>query len=449
MGSVVLIPAALSIWFCLRRTPVDALLSVYLTAVLFCPDWARWVLPHLPDPTCDEAAILPLVALVLLRYRPRWKFSFLDFLIFPLPVIMGLSEYVNAGYADAQNLLFDMLASSILPYLMAKLLINSHALRVRFAKHLVLCLSVLFFTSLYEFKFAVNPFHMLFNRFFPSQGDGWVTTFRDGFPRVAGPFSHAILNGVVLMIGLQFAIWLKDSRLWERRKSALSVTALLLELLITFTRGPQIGAVLSYCLHWLGGGPNAKHRARILGAAVLLIGVPVAVWFLSYASVGRMAARNEAQETAAYRKEMVDKYIAIARSKSWLGWGTSGYPRVAGMASIDNYYLLLSLRHGFIAAGLLVGVLLSTLFRLYRNGMRYAPLAPPARSLSFALAGIYAGLTFALATVYMGLNLVPLFFFLTGVTENYLLAGGDKTLRLRAEPAPPEKKTFQFQRVIA
>ena len=222
MGSVVLIPAALSVWFCLRRSPVDALLSVYLTAVLFCPDWARWVLPRLPDPTRDEAAILPLIALVLLRYRPRWKFSFLDFLIFPLPLIMGISEYVNAGYADAQNLLFDMLASSIFPYMMAKLLINSQALQVRFAKHLVLCLSLLFFTSLYEFKFAVNPFHTLFSRFFPGQGDGWVTIFRKGFPRVAGPFSHAILNGVVLMIGLQFAIWLKDSRLWERRKSNLS-----------------------------------------------------------------------------------------------------------------------------------------------------------------------------------------------------------------------------------
>ena len=449
MGSIVLIPAVLSIWFCLRRSPVDALLSVYLTAVLFCPDWARWVLPGLPDPTCDEAAILPLVVIVFLRFRPRWKLSLLDFLIFPLPLIMSVSEYVNAGYADAQNLIFDMLASSIFPYMMAKLLINSHGLRVRFAKHIVLCLSLLFFTSLYEFKFAVNPFHALFNRFFPGQGDGWITTFRYGFPRVAGPFSHAILNGVVLMIGLQLAVWLKDSRLWERRKSMLSVSALLIELLITFTRGPQIGALLAYCIHWLGGGRDVKRRARLLGAAAILIGIPVAVWFQSYASVGRIAARSEAQETAAYRKEMVDKYIAIARSKSWLGWGTSGWPRVAGMASIDNYYLLLSLRHGFIATSLLIGILLSTMFRLFRNGMRYAPSAAPARSLSFALAGIYAALTFSLATVYMGLNVVPLFFLLTGVTENYLLAGGDKALRLRADPALPEKKALQFRRVIA
>lgn len=458
MGSIVLVPAFFSLWLLTRRSLNEAFLSVYLAALLLLPGWARWTLPGLPDPTFDQAAILPIAIVFLVKKRSDWKLSFLDGLIFSLLLVMSLSEYVNAGYADAQNMLFDMLFSGALPYLLAKSLINTNALRVRFAKQFVLCLSLVFLTTLYEFKFAVSPFRLIFDRFFPGQGAGWITTFRYGFPRGAGPFGHPISNGVVTMIGLQFAFWLNDSRLWEPlfawsafrvRKSTTLVAALILELLLTFTRGPQIGAFLAWCVLWVGRGRDVRKRSLALCVGAMLIGVPASLWFQSYASVGRAAALTQSQETAAYRKELADKYIDIAREKSWLGWGTSGWPKDPGMPSIDNYYLLLSLMHGFIATGILITILLSTVVRLYRNGLENALLDAPARSLSFALAGIYAGLGFALATVYMGLNVIPIFFMLTGFTEGFLLAGGDRTLRSRVQVSSREQRRFDFQRIVA
>ncbi len=457
MGSIVLVPAFFAIWYAIRRSLADAFILVYLSSVLLLPGWARWVLPHLPDPTFDEAAILPLVAIFVIKGNSKWQFSFLDLLISLLLLVMGISEYVNAGYADAQNMIFDMLASGVFPYALAKQLINTHALRIRFAKQFVLCLSIVFVTTLYEFKFAVNPFQLVFDRFFPGQSAGWVTTFRYGFPRVAGPYGHAISNGIITLIGLQFAFWLKDNRAWEPyfkwsagklRKSSAFVGAMLVEMVMTFTRGPQIGALLAYCLNWAGKGQDIKRRSLLLLSVFIFVGVPAIMWFDAYASVGRASALTQSQETAAYRKEMIDKYVDVAREKSWLGWGTSGWPKDPGMPSIDNYYLLLSLMHGFLATGLLLAILLTTIVRLYLNGLKNPPLAPPSRSLSFALAGIYAGLTFALAAVYMGLNVIPVFFLLTGFTECFLLHGGDKTLRAKSEVFAAKPK-FHFQRIVA
>jgi hypothetical protein len=457
MGFVVLMPAFLSLWYCVRRSLPEAFISVYMITVFLLPGWGRWVLPGLPDPTFDQATILPIIAIFLFKRGWNFRISFLDTLIILLAGVMNISEYVNAGYLDAQNLFADTLLSIVFPYFLAKFLINTTALRVQFARRIVWSVAIVFVISLYELRFGLNPYRMVFDHFFPGQGDGWVTTFRYGLPRVAGPYGHAISNGVATMIGVQFAFWLSASKLWEPRfrwpvwpigKATTLLGAAIMELVITFTRAPQIGAVIAWCVAWIGKGTNPKGRARTAFVIIIFAGIPIASWFNSYVSVGRAGALTQAQETAAYRKELLDKYMNTAIEHSWLGWGTSGYPKVPGMPSIDNYYLLLSLMHGFIATGILLLILISTTVRLFRNGMQIAPLSGSITSLSFVLTGTYVGLIFALATVYLGLNVVPIFFMLTGFTEGYLQAGGDRTLLSRQPRPQAAKQQFQFQRVV-
>jgi hypothetical protein len=124
---------------------------------------------------------------------------------------------------------------------------------------------------------------------------------------------------------------------------------------------------------------------------------------------------------------------------------------VNGMSSIDNYYLLLALMHGVIAMGLFVLILAAMIVRLFRDGMRNAPLPPPASSLSFILFGIYIGIAFAIATAYLGLNAIPIFFMLTGYAEGHLVNGGDASLLAanRTRPKQVVDNRFQFQRIVA
>jgi hypothetical protein len=452
MSSLALLPGLLAVVWIARRSPRQAYLDIYLFALFLLPGWCRFIAPGTPDPTFQEAAILPIAASAALPLLRRWKASLIDLLVFAFAAQVGYSEYVNAGYKEAQNLLFDMIAAGVLPYLLARGFTVSAADRVRFVKRVVVYLAILTVFFTFEFRFGLNPFRLVFDRFFPGQGDGWVTTFRYGLARTAGPFGHAILAGVVFLIGLHLQRWLENSGHWERRfanvhlpglTKARSLTIVLfLGIAMTMVRGPQIGAVLAAAVCAIGSGPNPRKRARWVLLAILIVGIPAAIAGYQYASVGRAAAADASQESAAYRKELMDKYVDIAKEHSLLGWGRNGWPKVPGMPSIDNYYLLLSLMHGVTATALLALLIVTLITRLLRNGMRTGQLQPAGSSLSFRLAGIYAGLAFAILTVYLGDSVIPIFFTLTGFTESYLQSGGDRTLLSPAPPAPAAARRF-------
>ena len=316
-------------------------------------------------------------------------------------------------------------------------------------KRIVVLIALLACILTYEFKFAYNPYRRIFDVFFPGQGDGWVTTFRYGFARIAGPFGHAILAGIVFLIAFQLQRWLQQCGHWEQHfrrfrtrwsKAQLLTAALVLGILMTMVRGPQIGTLLAIAVTYMGKGNNPKRRAKFVLLAILLVGIPAAIIGYNYASVGRAAATTTSQESAAYRKELIDKYVDIALEHSALGWGRNGWPKVLGMPSIDNYYLLLTLMHGVPAVGMLLLILVSLVVRLLRNGFRSAPAKPQGSSLSFTLAGIYVGFAFSILTVYMGDNVIPIFFTVVGFSEGYLQAGGDASVMRTAEraagPAP-------------
>ncbi len=446
MSILAILPGFFAIFWIARRSAHAAYLDVYLLSLLLLPGWCRFIAPGTPDPTFYESAILPIAAVAIVPLLRRWRFSFIDLLVVAFAAQIGYSEYTNAGYKEAQNLLFDMIAAGVLPYVLAKGFTTTTGDRVRFAKRIVWYLAILTVFFTYEFRFGYNPFRLIFDRFFPGQGDGWVTTFRYGLARTAGPFGHAILAGVVFLVGLHLQRWLERSGYWERNFAKLSLPSLtkaraltillFLGLAMTMVRGPQIGAVLAAAVCAIGSGPNPRQRARWVLLAILAIGVPAAIAGYQYASVGRQAAVTASQESAAYRKELIDKYVDIAVEHSVLGWGRNGWPKVPGMPSIDNYYLLLSLMHGVTATALLAILIVTLIAKLLRNGIQTGQLKPPGSSLSFRLAGIYAGFAFAILTVYMGDNVIPIFFTLTGFSESYLQSGGDRTLRLPSTPQP-------------
>src|SRR5580704_3523398 len=175
MAAVAGLPGLIALLVSLRRGPAFALIDVYLPTLLLLPDYFRWVLPGLPDPTFNEAAIVPIVGIFVLRGAGRWRFSVTDLLIVGLALEMAYSECLNAGYNDAQNLMFDCVANIIAPYLLAKGLIEPQGLRVEFARKLCGLLALVAVISVFEFKMGSNPFQMLLSRFFPGQ-TGWVTT---------------------------------------------------------------------------------------------------------------------------------------------------------------------------------------------------------------------------------------------------------------------------------
>ena len=447
-----IIPALIAAYVAIRYSAARAFLQVYIPVLLLLPMYYRWVIPVLPDPTFEQATILPIAAVFLWRHGKDWKFSLADVLIVSFAGCIGLSEFLNTNYNEAQNLMFDMVASVVFPYMLAKGLIEPYQLSVPFAKRIVMMFFIVSILSVYEFRMGLTPW-ILMRRFFPSQGLEWVTTFRYGFARIGGPYGHAILAGLALAVGFRLQRWLEWKGEWEPRfkwlkwlgvsKARLITIGIVGGIIMTMVRGPWLGGLAGAALTAVG---RTRHRQRALltiAAVIVIIGIPAASSFYAYASVGRAHAKTPSQETAAYRMELIDKYVNTAMKHATRGYGRNTWPQDPTAPSIDNYYLLLCLMHGLIAVGLLLGIMVLMTVRLVRLEMRSEVTYPLGSSLGFTLAGIFVVYAVTIATVYMGLQTVPIFAIITGWSEGYLL--GERYPSYPHVPPPP----FNFRRIVA
>lgn len=454
------LPAIIAFYVALKTSPQQAFLRVYLPVLLCLPDYYRVVTPGLPDPTFSQGvAVAILIAASMRGGFPTFRFSHMDVVVLVYAFCVANSEYQASGYADAQNLMFAMLFSVLTPYVLAKSYIEPLGLRFDFAKIVVLCLAAVALIDVFETRFGMNPFQLVLGRFFPGQGEGWLVTFRFGMARTAGPFGHALLAGIMMMTGFRLQRWLQFSGVWPDRIKAVPwlpvKPAQLLTLIltggffITFAKGSWLAGFMAGFLVSVGRVKNRVLAVAAVFAFVLFVGIPAVVAFINYASVGRENAKDDNQETAAYRYELIIEYIDIAKEKATWGWGLTKWPQVPGMPSIDNHYLLLFLMHGQIAFCCFLYILIGTLVRLLIHAVRIPPPPTSGGSLAFTLASIHLGFMIAVATVYMGGQTIPMLFMLTAWAESYMQSRGLDRLPSGAfESASAPAPLFRYRRVL-
>lgn len=442
-----------------RMSPGRALVWMYIPVLLIVPDTFHAITPGLPDPSANVAVMIPIFFAALLAYVRYWRPSPADLLVMAIAAVMAWSEYVAAGYSEAQNLLAGTLFQIVAPYLVARLAIDREGLHVDLAKRMVIILFAIALIGLFEFKFGWNPFLTLPERtLFAGQGLGWVTTFRYGFARVAGPYAHCILAGMMMIMAYRLNRWLEWGGHWEpafRRfpnlplsKGRIISLALLVGSITTIARGPWLGGLLGAVFVNAGRHPKRGSAFAIGLGTLALLAIPGYLAFQAYLDVTPGTAMTMSQETAMYRKVLFEKYYAIALDHAWLGWGRNTWPKIAGMASIDNYYLLLSLMHGVLTTGLLVALIGWMSVRLFRKGMS-EPVE--ANSLAFTFLGIIIAFAVSIVTVYLGEAVVPAFFLMLGWAEGYIqgkghlgIGGNGANLPATEARAAP----FRFRRVI-
>jgi hypothetical protein len=424
MYLLVFVVPFVALWVALRRTPLQALLAVYLPLLLLVPESFRATLQGIPKMNFNQAALVPIVLIAFARYGRNWRPSVTDGAVLLLAAIIAVSEFLAAGYKEAQNLMFATLASMAGPYMAARLLLDARDKDVALARRFALLVFAVVIVGIYEFRFGVNPFLNYLGMLFPGQGLGWVTTFRHGFARVAGPYSHAILAGIMVVIAYRLARWVQRGNHWEPRfaglpglplsKAALILLVLAAGALMTIARGPLLGAALGAVVIMVGSSPRRRQLLPAVAVGFVVL-VPVGYMALmSYLDVQPGMAMTMSQESAMYRKVMIERYIDIAIEHTALGWGRNTWPKLPGMASIDNYFLLLSLMHGLIATGLLLFLFLWQGVRLFRRGM-----AEPhdSNSLALTFAGILLAVFVTLGTVYLGEQVMPALFLILGWSE--------------------------------
>jgi hypothetical protein len=458
MHIIAAFPGLFALIIALQRGPASAYLNVYLPTLFLLPTYYRWFAPGLPDPSFHHAAIFPIFAIWVMRDAGMFRWSMMDGVVLLFAFLVGYSEYLAAGYKEAQNLIIDLVAAVVLPYFLTKALVVPKGLVVEFGKRMVLLLFAVAAVSLWEFKMGYTPWGMILDRFFPGQNN-WVTTFRWGFTRIAGPFGHAILAGIIMVVGFRLQRWLHwrghwdDLRIFGMRKFmgfsfAFIITwGMVAGVIMTMVKGAWLGAVAGAAVMAIGRSKRPGTALIIILVLAVVIGVPGFLWLKSWAGVGRENAKSTTQETAAYRWELIEEYWDIAMEQSALGWGRNTWPKISDMPSIDNYYLLLVIMHGLPALLLFWFTMIGTPVRLMLRGIR-APPGSEVRLLTFTLASIYAVYFLALATVYLGTQTIQTLFIITGWAEGVLVYNMREPEQDGAPAEVPDQRMFKFRRTL-
>jgi hypothetical protein len=476
MELVILIPA-LACWVALARGPIRrAFLNVYLPSVLLLPQYYSVRFPHLPPLTFADAAILPLCAALWVKELRRWRFDWMDLCVVLFAASAGLSEGLSTALANGtwRNFLapngppvvtnlangglefFQCICDMVAPYMLGKLLIerqepNELPARKRTVRRIVVLLAIVAAFSVYDFFTGKSLWQTIGRHVFPDQIVGWGVQMRWGFGRAAGPFAHAILAGLIFLMGLIYCLWLRAfAPRWGTRKVfhglQLSVRGLVLYaivagLLMTQSRGPWIAVGLALVLALLV-------RKLPLGKATLAFLLVLAVFSAAafyygrrYTDVDINRAATEAQRNAVYRRELLSTYMPIIEQRKAFGWGITTMPALNGQKSIDNEYLLLAAMQGFVGLGLFLIILLGSAVRLYRIARRQFEAEDIA--LAFAHLTVLMGLTIALTTVYLGEQSLILLFLIVGWIHGMRAAGAN--FGVGSERGP----TYQFQKVLA
>src|SRR5208283_4196379 len=116
-------------------------------------------------------------------------------------------------------------------------------------------LAIVAVLSVYDFLTGTSGWQKVANHFFTSQFEPWAPQTRWGFGRIAGPYGHAILAGMVFLMGLVYCLWLRSAdRNWGSRRligglpmtvRGLILAAIAAGLLMTQSRGPWVGVGLA------------------------------------------------------------------------------------------------------------------------------------------------------------------------------------------------------------
>lgn len=406
-----------------QRSIADAVIYVYVPVLLLVPGLYSLLVPHLPPLSFAICAILPIGIALLFVYGSEWRPQRAD--LWLLLFIGGLvyTEHNHTNFGNAELLLFESLTGAVFPYAIGKLLLEKEGMRERFVRQFVFLLFIVSVLSVTEFRLGLNLFTTIAGKFFPGQNP-WTMQVRGGFVRVAGPFTGSILGGMILLVGMLFGMWLgffdksngTDRKYFKVSRATILTLGILAGLYMTNSRGPWLGAVLGFLVARIGRAKNIRRTAIITFVLCAIGGTVGYIKAEEYTAGTIWDAKDVEQEDAIYRRQLLDEYKPVVEKGGFFGWGVVDWPKVDGMASIDNEFLFLQITQGqlgfwcfiLLSAEAAVGVFLAV------------RRSADARDIYFALClgGAIAGLVLSLTTVYMGAQSYPLFFLLIGWSQS-------------------------------
>lgn len=349
----ILLALIASLWWTITKSAADAMLDVYLPILMLVPAAYEFEVPHVMLLSIPGAALIPIAAIALLKYRRLWRFQRADLWILLFAVGDGIAEGRHAFSQGLRGFAIKLLAA-FFPYILGKLLIEQAGIRVKFLRRMFELMTFVAVLEVIEFRLGRNLFTMAGDLVFPSV-PSLFEQVRGGFERARGPYGSAITAGALFGSAWILSLWLSyverrklgagEPRWLGFRRSVILMWGLFAGLIMALSRGPWLGAAVAFGISLIGSAKHVKRTAVLVLLFGTIGGMAVYSYLDAYTSGDIADAKNQDQENAIYRRLLLDNYAPIIKEGGVFGWG-EGFPRVQGQPSIDNYYLWLRLTQG-------------------------------------------------------------------------------------------------------
>lgn len=351
------------------------------------------------------AVFVPCLGMLLTGRAGRLRLS--DVLMALWVSWTALTFAVNHGFGAGVRSGGIYVVEGLGAYLLARCFIrDAQAFRAFASLLCVVILGLLAFVT-FEALTGYNVFRDLFG------GRAYTTRARFDLYRAEGPFPHSILLGVFCAagFGLAFYALARDDRWRPMRlvRSGLIGVATFMSV----SAGPVMGLMVA-------GGIAVWDRLTrtVLHRWWILAGGGVALWFLvgllSERPLMRVLAHYTAfsAHTGYYRISIWEYGLGNVRENPLFGIGFHDWDRATWMAaeSVDNFWLLVAMRHGVPA----VMALLAAVVLIAWNLARLKNLGPGIQRLRMAWMSTIIGLSVAAFTVHLWEQVFVLFTFLIG-----------------------------------
>lgn len=310
------------------------------------------------------------------------------------------------------------------PYMAGKLLVERPGMRVETVRRIAVLMAIAALFAMPQFFLKTNPYIYFWSHFFPGQWRNPAT--RGGFGRVDGPYEGGETAGMVLLIGLLLALWLQHCKtkslgtigyLDRPLKYGRAIILILVTTLyMTQSRGPWMGTVIAGMIASIGRAKNTLRQAILVFGLGLVVGIPLYSMGKDYIS-GPTAQIGSEQQTAQYRKALIDNFVPIAKMGGAWGWGNS-FPHPGGQESVDNEYLLVWLLQGYVGLTALILIFVEGIVSFVRAGIKARSFQE--RYFILTLFGILLGLAACVSTVWLADQAYEIFFLIIGWSQALL-----------------------------
>ncbi len=452
MNLLLLIPLFISIYLVARGRIETAFLNVYLPCLFLLQQAYAVRLPHFPETSAAEYALIPIGVVALMRHFRQAKFSLMDLFVLlywaGFTVTEVLQEPVlNTGIFYSFNSFIDM----VLAYVVGRQLIEPGLRFVTVRRIVVLVIFMIPF-GLYEWRMAVSLYGIIGQKLLGLGSAVAEVQIRNGRGRLNAAFGDSEIAGIALGMTAALNSWLvfmNQKRMGDRLGTTLKrleqfhVPGILLlgSLYLTQSRGPLGFAVLAYFVLQIQRFKNTKRAALLIGIALTVIGTVGYLRFQSAVNQIDPTSMNEQQQSTYYRVQMNDLYRPIAEQGGLWGWGMSNVPIIPGMRSIDNEFLRVWLVQGRLGQVLFILIVAETIRTLIARMLRF-PLWED-RTFVVSLLAAMVVLFPTLLTVFMGEQLPQYAFLLIGWSQSVM---GSRQMASVQTEAPAGK--FAFRRVF-